>query len=375
MKHAIALSLVALLGAGCDWPDEWEDEWDDDRAQHRLQRDLEDILDHTGAPGAIAEAEAHDTLRARAGSNNFGDHAIAYDAQFRIASVSKTFTAVVVLQLVQEGKLALTDTVEERLPGVVPGDPITIEQLLRHQSGLPNYLESPRLAELAASSQAWERHHHDAVTQAQYLSYALELPRLSKPGAQFAYSNTNYVLLGMIIEAVTEQSWGDQIAQRIVAPLALRGTDVPGSNPYLSTPFARGWMRFPSEKKYTDVTENSWLIGADAGVVSTLEDLNTFLRALVRGELLSPAMLAAMQQTVPSGDPQQPGGYGLGLQWSPLSCGGGYWHHTGDTLGYTVRTGVLPDASRSVALLVNGDLESDEGHEAGAHLIDRALCP
>jgi D-alanyl-D-alanine carboxypeptidase len=360
MQHRRTLLLVALLATGCEWEDAWRDE-------RQLQEDLEEILDHTGAPGAIAQLQADGRREARSGSNNFGDHPIAFDAQFRIASVSKTFAAVVVLQLVQEGKLALSDSVEKWLPGLVPGaDQITIEQLLRHQSGLPNYLESPQMAAPVSSSQAWQQHHHDAITQAQYLAYALELPRL---GTQFAYSNTNYVLLGMIIEAVTKQAWGDQVAQRIVAPLELTGTDVPGSNPYLSTPYARGWARFPNEKKYVDVSENSWLVGADAGVVSTLEDLNTFFRALMRGELLSPAMLAAMQQTVPIDEDQ--GGYGLGLQWSPLSCGGGYWHHTGDTLGYSVRTGALPDGSRVVALLVNSQLERDD---EAAHLIDRALC-
>ncbi|HEX5656981.1 MAG TPA: serine hydrolase domain-containing protein [Polyangiales bacterium] len=361
MRKRTTLLLVTMLAtSACDWED-LGDAWED---EHDLRDDLDDVLDDTGAPGAIVQREAHDTLRARAGSNNFGEREIAYDAQFRVASVSKTFAAVVVLQLVQEGKLALSDSVEKWLPGLVSGDPITIEQLLRHQSGLPNYLQSPRLAEPLASSQAWEQHHHDAATQAQYVSYALELPRLPR---EFAYSNTNYVLLGMIIEAVTKQSWGDQVAQRIIAPLQLSGTDVPGSNPYLSSPYARGWMRFGDEKKYVDVSENSWLVGADAGVVSTLEDLNTFFRALIRGELLSPDMLTAMQQTVPVDG----GGYGLGLQWSPLRCGGGYWHHDGDTLGYTVRTGVLPDGSRSVALMVDGALDDDR---AAARLIDHALC-
>jgi D-alanyl-D-alanine carboxypeptidase len=365
---------LALTGA-CTW------DWVDDAEESEdLQEDLARIHDHTGAPGAAAELarDGDDTLRARVGSNNFRDAPVGYDAKFRIASVSETFTAVVVLQLVQEGKLALSDSVEKWLPSVVQGNgndgsKITIEQLLRHQSGLFNYLDTEPFDALTGEKAAFEAHRYDANSAAGYVALAVSTQPLFAPGAHFAYSNTDYVLLGMIVEAVSKQSWGDVVAQRIIVPLALGDTSVPGANPYLSPPYLRGWQRFPGEKKYTDVSENGFLVGADAGVVSTLADLNRFFRALMRGQLLSPAMLSAMQSTVPIPDPDYGGSYGLGLQWSALSCGGGYWHHTGETFGYTVRTGVLPDGSRSVALVIDGELDQRAAQDA-SHLVDRALC-
>jgi CubicO group peptidase (beta-lactamase class C family) len=346
-----------------------------------LREELEAIRQTGDIVGVSAEVRSRrGVYRAHAGSNDpRGGSSLSQRALFRIASVTKTFTAVIVLQLVEESKLALSDTVERWLPAVVSshgndGSKITIAQLLRHESGLSNYLEDPTFSDLVASAQAFDAHRFDAISQAELVSVAMQSPPLFAPGAHFAYSNTNYVLLGMIIQAATAQTWREQIEHRIVAPLGLTNTYVPGYSPYLIAPHVRGYARFPDREGLVDVTNNSLISAADAGVVSSLSDLNRFFEALVTGELLSSASLSAMQDTIAIDHPMFPNGrYGLGLQWSPLSCGGGYWHHTGDTLGYAVWTGVLGDGSRSVTMMMNSPGEEETAAAATA-LIDRVLC-
>jgi len=356
---------------------------DDDALEKRaLRAQLEAVRAPDQVVGLSAEVWTPEGReRARVGSNDpERSTPLPWGAQFRIASVSKTFTAVVVLQLVQESKLSLSDSVERWLPGVVAGAgnngaAITVQQLLRHQSGLNNYLEAPALGALLASVEAFQTHRFDTYSQADYVALAMAQAPLFAPGEAFAYSNTNYLLLGMIIEAVTGQRWREQVERRIIAPLRLINTYVPGYGPFLVGPHVRGFASFPGSEQLVDVTDNSLISGADAGLVSNLSDLNRFFQALLRGELLSPALLRAMQDSVVIDNPAFPDGrYGLGLQWSPLSCGGGYWHHTGDTLGYSVWTGVTNDGSRSVAVVANSPVESERAASAATRLIDRALC-
>jgi D-alanyl-D-alanine carboxypeptidase len=352
------------------------------QARGTLRADLEALQASGDIVGLSAEVRCEAGIdRARAGSNDpLAATPLPWEAQFRVASVTKAFTAVVVLQLVQESKLSLSDTVERWLPGVVAGhgndgSKITVEQLLRHQSGLYNYLATPETSALVDSTSAFEAHRFDAISQAELVALALKVEPLFAPGEGFAYSNTNYLLLGMIIEAVTGATWREQVEHRIIAPLGLTGTYLPGYNPFFAGPHVRGYAVFPDRDEPFEVTTTSLIGSADAGVVSTLPDLNQFFRSLVRGELLSPAILAAMQDTQPIDYPPLPGSrYGLGLVWSPLSCGGGYWHHPGDTFGYWVWTGVSADGERSVALVLNSPPQSADANAAATALLDHALC-
>jgi D-alanyl-D-alanine carboxypeptidase len=383
---SIVLWTVALASCAVDGTGVAEDEelaLLELRHHGQLREDLEAIRvagDVVGLSAAVSSSDGK-AERARVGRSEIArNRPIPDNAQFRIASVTKSFTAVVTLQLVQESKLSLSDSVEKWLPGVVRGHgndgaKISILQLLRHESGLANYVESPELGALVGSVDAFEEHRFDAISAGEYVAYALQREPDFVPGERFLYSNTNYVLLGMVIEAVTGRSFREEVEHRIVAKLGLRDTYVPGHGPFLVGPHLHGYSRFSDSDELVDVTDTSLISAADAGVVSSLTDLNRFFRALLEGELLSPALLAAMQTTVPVDSPDFPGArYGLGLQWSPLGCGGGYWHHTGDTLGYWVRTGVTSDGSRSVALVGNSPIDDELAHEAAAALIEHALC-
>jgi len=139
------------------------------------------------------------------------------DQRFRIGSVTKTFTATVVLQLVEEGKLRLDRALADYLPGVVPrGDEITIRHLLQHRSGLANYTDYP----------SWRAPRSPSRQPIDILRFAGSKPLAFKPGSQVRYSNTNYIALGLVIEKVTGRTYAEELEQRIFRPLGLEHTEL-----------------------------------------------------------------------------------------------------------------------------------------------------
>ncbi|MFD9903818.1 serine hydrolase domain-containing protein [Streptomyces sp. NPDC059063] len=351
-----------------------------------LQADVRAVRAAAGDARVLAEVNTgHGALRARSGS---GKQAVPWKAQFRVASTTKTFTATAALQLVADGKLSLTDTVEKWLPGVVSshgndGSKITVRDLLQQTSGLFDYVDDPDLAR--SLTEDFDKHRYDATPPQEWVKVAMRHRPLFTPdpkSPRWAYSNTNYLLAAMVIEKAGGLSWREQVEHRIIAPLGLRHTYVAGANPFLPGPHARVYLRTP-EGTRLDVTEQSLQHTADSAVVSTTADLNTFFRALATGRLLPPAQLAQMQHTVArTGDTEDlaewpRGGYGLGLRWVPLSCGGGYWHHEGDGFGSYTRTGVTPDGSRSVAVSITSTGSRPDPtalNTAARKLVDHALC-
>ncbi|TQM43416.1 D-alanyl-D-alanine carboxypeptidase [Pseudonocardia cypriaca] len=303
------------------------------------------------------------------------------DGYFRIGSDTKPFVATVVLQLVGEGALSLDDAVERHLPGVVTGNgndgnAITVRHLLQHTSGIhdddPGHdTPQPYL----------ERRFHPFPPE-ELVARAMRHPPDFAPGTAWAYSNTGYLLLGMIVERLTGHPWYEEADARILQPLELEQTVWPGADPRLPEPHARGYQRFAPEGPLWDVTE---LVEANAahGMVSTTADLNRFYRSLLDGTLLGSAQLAQAQQTVPVNEEVEqvwPGGrYGLGLRARPLSCGGVYWGHSGGVTGYITEGGVTPDGARSVIVSMSsalaGSAESAiHQQQAADRLVDDALC-
>ncbi|WP_431046908.1 serine hydrolase domain-containing protein [Streptomyces sp. P1-3] len=350
-----------------------------------LEADVRAVRAAGGDVSVLAEVDTgHGALHARSGSGR----QVPWDAQFRVASTTKAFTAVVALQLVADGRLSLEDTVEKWLPGVVSGNgndgsKITVRDLLQQTSGVFDYVDDPELAR--ALTEDFDKHRYDATPPQQWVAVAMRHRPLFTPDPKrprWAYSNTNYLLAAMVIEKAGGLGWREQVEHRIIAPLGLRHTYVAGTNPYLPGPHARVHLRTPQGAR-VDVTEQSLQHTADSAVVSTTADLNAFFRALVTGRLLPPAQLAQMQRTVArTGDAEDlaewpQGGYGLGLRWVSLSCGGGYWHHEGDGFGSYTRTGVTPDGSRSVAVSITSTGSRPDPvslNAATRTLVDHALC-
>jgi D-alanyl-D-alanine carboxypeptidase len=301
------------------------------------------------------------------------------EGRFRIASTRKAMVAAVALQLVGENRLSLDDTVERWLPGVVRGNGndgrrITVRHLLQNTSGIHDDLPGYTTAD------EYLQQRYDVYTREQLVARAMDQLPDYPPGTGWSYSNTGFILAGMLIEKVTGRSLRAEIIDRIVRPLGLRGTWWPGTSPSLPGPHAKAYQVYETGTP-VDVTEQV-TTDPDA-IISTTRDLDRFFRALLGGRLLQPAQLAEMKRTVPvSAEVEQfwPGGrYGLGLAQRPLSCGGVRWGHDGGDGGYITVTGVTEDGRRSAIVSMSTALGDSpdrpiQQQRAADALIDNALC-
>ncbi|MFH8620226.1 serine hydrolase domain-containing protein [Streptomyces sp. NPDC017979] len=333
------------------------------------QRALEQAV-RDGVPGAVAQSRDRSgswSGTAGVGQLNTGKERKAQD-RYRIGSITKTFVATVLLQLEAEGRLDLDDTVERWLPGAVRGNGhdgrhITLRQLLNHTSGIYSYTSDPGF-QTKVFGEGFLQHRYDTWTPDQLVRLAMQHKPYFAPGAGWQYSNTNYILAGMVIKQATGRSYESEIERRILRPLQLRATSVPRTDPRVPAPASRAYSPLSTDPgaKVRDVTElNPTLAGAAGGMISDSKDLQTFFRALLKGGLLPPEQLNALTTTVPV-DPQQPEyRYGLGLQSSRLSCGKEVWGHGGGIHGSQSEAFVTRDASHSLALNFNGDWAGDSG--------------
>jgi D-alanyl-D-alanine carboxypeptidase len=368
-RHLAALSILLSTAACADA--------DATPIPATLQEDVDTIL-ATGAVGVQAEV-LRGTRRewAGAGMSDVATHrAVAQGDRFRIASTTKPFVMAVVLSLAEAGKLSLDDTIDRWLPGVVArngndGKAMTTRQLLQHRSGLQNHVDD-QIAELGEAQSPEEV---DAIlkrswTPRELVDLATAHPPHFAPGEGFAYSDTNYVLLGMIIEAAAGATWAAQVDDIVVDALALSDTYAPGSALAIDGPHMRGYASLPGAEAPADLTEiNPTSIDAAGALISTPADVNTFLHALLRGAFFGPELVSQMKAAVPVDGEDL--AYGLGLGRARLSCGVAYYMHDGDTVGYHTRTAVNEAGSRSVAVAITGDGDFEEATRA---LVDRVLC-
>lgn len=362
-----------------------------------LQRDADALLDQ-GAPGVLVELDTpRGDIEVRSGYGNV--HArtpVPWRAKFRIGSYTKTFVAATVLQMVGEGRLSLEDTVERWLPGVVSGNgndgtKITVRHLLQQTSGLFNYVA--RMPWLFLEEE-FLKNRFRTVTPQESVALAMQSPPDFAPGTAWNYSNTGYVLLGMIIERVAGHSWQREVERRILRPLRLHNTYLPRTSPFIPWPHAVAYERFPEKGMELDPADPRWgepvdvtmqnpsWGGAAGEMISTTDDGNRFLQALLGGKVLRAAQLAEMKKTVPAPPFAEylPGlEYGLGITHVPTPCGG-YWAHGGDIHGFMTRNGVTSDGRRSVMVSVNTDSMipkpgvPETPKDYAADLIARALC-
>ncbi|MFI6997222.1 serine hydrolase domain-containing protein [Nocardia sp. NPDC050175] len=304
------------------------------------------------------------------------------DARVRIGSNTKTFVSTVVLQLVAEGKVELDAPIERYLPGVVQGNGndgnrISVRQLLQHTSGIPDYLghgtadgvKRDNAEQLNPDDEALRWQHFDA---ADLVRRAMTAPPNFEPGAKMVYTNTNYLVAGLLIERVTGNPAAAEIGRRIIEPLGLRDTYVPASRETtIRGSHPQGYHVVGGKQvDFTDL-DPSW--GGTAGdMVATATDLNRFFTALLAGKLLPPAQLAEMKRTVPFD--RMPGAdYGLALVHRTAPCGKEVWGHGGSIPGFETRNGVLADGT-AVTVTVNQLPTTEEGADAVGGVLDAALC-
>ena len=273
--------------------------------------------------------------------------------RFRVGSVTKTFVATVALQLVREHKLSLEDTVEHWLPGILPyANQVTVRNLLNHTSGVPEYIVAPLLEIYFGNRfRSWKPSEVVVVVAGQ--------PQLFPAGTRVSYSNTDYVLIGMIIEKATRNDLGSELKRRIFRPLQLKDTSFPGNDPVIPAPFARGYSLArddrlrPIEGQLFDFTlinpSPAWAAG---GIISSVTDLARFFHALLGGRLLPPALLAEMKATRPGATPDAR--YGLGLVEISTPCGP-LLGHDGGFPGFSNSFFSSEDGKHQVALMINAN--------------------
>ncbi|MFF9620245.1 serine hydrolase domain-containing protein [Streptomyces griseosporeus] len=337
-------------------------------AHHDATREALRAAVRAGVPGVTAQAvDGRTTWSATEGVGDVrrGTPRSAAD-RYRVGSITKTFVATVLLQLEAEGRLSLDDTVEEWLPGVVRGHGhdgrrITVRQLLNHTSGIYNYTQDEDFGRTYFLKDGFLRHRYDTTRPEDLVAVAMSHRPDFAPGTSWHYSNTNYILAGMIVERVTGRPWGEEVHRRVIAPLHLRGTSVPGTRTTLPQPSSRAYGKLAETATGPsyDVTElNPSLAGSAGEMISDSADLTRFYRALLGGRLLPPQQLKEMKTTVPAAD--LPGaGYGLGLMDRTLSCGVHVWGHGGGIHGSTSEAATTPDGRHALALNLNGDWAGD----------------
>lgn len=309
--------------------------------------------DATAALVRVAGTEG--TWRGSSGVAEIGSGRKALEqARFRTGSTTKVFTAAVVLQLAAERRIDLGAPVQDYLPGLLPGHPpITVRQLLNHTSGLQEAHEDRTFDEAY-------QHRFDTVTPRQLVAASAAKPLEFTPGTQQHYVGVNYTLLGLLIEKTTGCSYEQQVSQRILRPLGLRQSSFPGADPRIAGPHNHGYQavkRSDGTTELRDVTMwNVTDVWATGNLISTTADLERFLNALFRGQVVPKAQLEEMF-TVPEGIPlygsDRPAEYSAGLTRFTLRDGTVGWGKTGGLYGGNTAILAARDLSRTLVYSVN----------------------
>ncbi|MET0864490.1 MAG: serine hydrolase domain-containing protein [Nakamurella sp.] len=313
------------------------------------------------------------------------------DTHFRIASNTKTMTSAVVLQLAQEGKLSLDDPVSKYVLGVPNGDNITITELLKMRTGLYNYTNAPQMSTSLDDNPTKE------WTPQELLDIAFAQPPNFAPDTEFEYSNTNYVLLGLIIEKVDGKPLAAAFQDRLFGPLGMTNTELPPGPTYtIPDPFTHGYLYGSSSvalfgepdytpeqiaaaedgtlkpTDYTDVN-HSFAFGA-GNVISTANDLATWTKALVGGKVLDAEYQKLWLDSPQIEDPEKPGGlwYGYGITrqtWGSNTL----IYHGGETAGYNSKMAVETTNDVTLVLWTNLTVDVDKEQQTANTLMLKIL--
>ncbi|MGN9796097.1 serine hydrolase domain-containing protein [Streptomyces sp. OZ13] len=338
-----------------------------------------------GAADRLVQAGAAGVqFRVTRGDNSFvvtsgiaelgSDRPVPADGRFRISCITKPFVAVVVLQLVAEGRLDLDRSVESYLPGLLPyGEKITVRNLMQHTSGLYNYMDS-----FQKPGDRFLRDRYKHYEPEDLIAIAAAKPLEFEPGTKFAYCNTNYFIVGLLIKKITGRSYREEITERVLEPLGLTETTLPGDDPNIPGPHARGYMQIGGEP--VDVTlMNPSEAGCAGEIISTTADLDRFFCALFDGTLLNEPEFTEMTtplppemiENLPMGI-----GYGLGIMKLENDDDLDLWGHGAGIPGYATFAATTRDRSARVQLSFTiGDKDfGPEAEQAVIRGVNTALC-
>ncbi|MFI6001437.1 serine hydrolase domain-containing protein [Streptomyces sp. NPDC051366] len=325
-----------------------------------------------GAPGAMVRITGSGApLTSAVGvQDRTTGAAMDINGRFRIGSVTKSFSSVVLLQLVDEGKISLDAPVNQYLPGLLPDDRITVRHLLTHRSGLADYTN----AMFDKTVPGFEAVRNKVFTYQELVALSLREPRTTEPGVSYKYSNTNFVVVGMLIEKATGHGVAKEYERRIIKPLKLKNTSYVHPSTAIKSAHLHGYLH-PDEAgaPLVDSTEQtvSWAQSAGA-MISNTADLNTFMSALLGGKLLAPRTLDAMLTMTPT-DTTNTRFYGLGLRRYDLSCGTSVYGHTGTVQGFYTYAFATRDGKRSLAAVANTSNKGEANTALGGTL-EGAFC-
>ncbi|MEU6343440.1 serine hydrolase domain-containing protein [Streptomyces sp. NPDC046977] len=305
-----------------------------------------------GAPGALTRIDSGTTsYRISMGqADTAARTAMDANRRFRVGSVTKSFTTVVLMQLVAEGRIDLDAPANTYLPQPLPDDRITVRHLLSHRSGLWDYTNDM----FYYTVPGFEAVRNKVFSCQELIDLSTAHEPTNEPGAAYSYSNTNFVVLGEMIEHLTGVPMATQYQERIFKPLGLRNTSYVHPDTAISGSAARGYLT-PDDTALplVDSTEQtvSWAQSAGA-VISNAADLNRFFSALISGKLVPEAQLRQMMAMVPvNADGTQ--FYGLGLRARKLSCGVTVYGHTGTVQGFYTYAFTTADGKRSMTSMAN----------------------
>ncbi|MFG3408407.1 serine hydrolase domain-containing protein [Streptomyces sp. NPDC048142] len=343
-----------------------------------------------GMPGLFAEVRDGDQVwRGAAGVADVAtSRPVTANMRHRVGSITKTFTAAAVLQQVESGQIGLDTPIGRHLPKLIPGElgaAITVRMLINHTSGLAEYLPYaypslkafPALAD--TGPQSLDDHRLTQFDPAELIGMGVTAPAVGTPGgAPGVYSNTNYLLLGELLEQVTGTTAERYITQHVIERAGLRDTELP-AGPYVNGPHSQlyeAWFGMIDPPRDYSVYDMSW-VGPSASLISTVTDLNRFFGMLLAGEIVSQPSLAQMQRTVPV--ISQEGrtiDYGLGLHPMEGPGQGTFWGHGGTVWGSGALAMTRADGKRQMSVAVNLQRWNrlDSSGKPQHHPIDDALA-
>ncbi|OXM54818.1 serine hydrolase [Amycolatopsis thailandensis] len=329
-----------------------------------VQEALDQITTSGGSLGAqVRVTDGHQRFTARSGKAELGSNRrVPENGRFRVGSITKTFVSTVLLQLQGEGKFDLDAPVVRYLPGLIDGR-ITVRQVMQHTSGLYDYTKA-----LPLDPDEFEQIRYKHWTPQEMLKISTGKPLDFDPGTRWSYSNTNYVVAGLLVEKLTGRPYEKAVQQRILKPLHLDDTEVPGDDVDIHGPHAHGYVTVAG--KPNDITRLNPSVAWAAGeIISTTRDLDTFGVALASGRLLKPAQQQEIAKTT-AVSPE----YGLGLQVQTLPCGTKVWGHGGGIPGYSSQLLTTPDTHKRLELSITSAPAGGDPNPAFVKLLNEVFC-
>jgi len=367
--------LVLLLVSGCGGQEEQEQaeeeqasEEDALLSQDALNAALEQSFEESGAPGVVAAVQTpEDTWVGTLGVADLSsEEPMSPDMHQRIGSVNKTFTVSLLLQAEADGLLSLDDTSDQYYEGIPNGDQITLRQMANMSSGIASYTFNEQFQEQLFSDpqRVW--------TPEEVVQIGIEDSPAFDPGTEFQYSNTNTVLLGLVLQQATGRPIGDLYREQIIEPLGLQETSFPElEDSSLPAPQARGYtLQGQDDGEPVDITNLNPSWGWTAGaMISTVDDLLVYGRALGTGEgLLPPEQQAErldsfLGDDIPPNTADRAYGLGIGREY-------GWLGHTGTLPGYNTTVYYSPELDATVVVETNSDISSGDCSDDNPTLAD-----